>query len=314
MLFCVKKGVIMFKDRIDNYLFFCKEQCRLDEKTIRAYKIDLEQYGDYACITDLSVTKETLNSYIISLHKKYKQKTVKRKIASIKAFYNYYEREDIIEINPIRKISTKFREEKVLPKTIPRNTIEVLLKYLYLQQDEKSNTAWQKKILARNIAVIELLFATGLRISELCNLRAKSIDLGNGVLCIKGKGAKERYLQIGNQMVFNQLIRYQNLWNEEHENDEYFFHNRYGKRYSEQSARKMITLYIKQAGISLHVTPHMFRHSFATLLLEEEVDIRYIQKMLGHSSITTTQIYTEVTSKKQMEILRAKHPRNKMVV
>lgn len=303
-----------FKDRIEMYLFFCKEQRRLDEKTVKAYKIDLEQFMSYSSQIDINVSKDILNNYIISLHKRYKQKTVKRKIASIKAFYNYFEREDIIDINPMRKISTKFREEKVLPKTIPRNTIEELLRYLYLQQDDKSNTDWQKKILTRNIAVIELLFATGLRISELCNLKVKCVDLENGVFCIKGKGAKERYLQIGNQMVFNQLVRYQNMWKEEQENDEYFFYNRYGKRYSEQSARKMINMYIEQCGISLHITPHMFRHAFATLLLEEDVDIRYIQKMLGHSSITTTQIYTEVTCKKQMEILRTKHPRNNMVV
>lgn len=303
-----------FQDRIDDYLFFCKQQRRLDEKTISAYKIDLEQYKNYVAQIDIVVSKDVLNKYIILLHNKYKQKTVKRKIASIKAFYNYFEREDIIDVNPIRKISTKFREEKILPKTIPSNKIEELLRYAYSKQNDSTINVWKQKIITRDIAVIELLFATGLRISELCNFKLNAIDFDNGVLCIKGKGAKERYLQIGNKMVLEQLIRYKNIWDKELKISGYFFVNRYGERYSEQSARKMIHKLMKQAEINLHITPHMFRHSFATLLLEEDVDIRYIQKMLGHSSITTTQIYTEVTSKKQMEILRTKHPRNRMVV
>ena len=95
---------------------------------------------------------------------------------------------------------------------------------------------------------------------------------------------------------------------------EFFFLNRYGERYSEQSARRMIQRYTQEAMIEIHITPHMFRHAFATLLLEEEVDIRFIQKMLGHASIMTTQIYAEVASKKQMEILKMKHPRNRMEI
>lgn len=162
--------------------------------------------------------------------------------------------------------------------------------------------------------MIELLFATGLRISELCNLQKKRIDLQQGILCIKGKGAKERYLQIGNQMVLQQIVEFTEVWEEERRKSPYFFCNRYGNRFSEQSARRMINKYVKQAAIDIHITPHMFRHAFATLLLEEDVDIRYIQKMLGHSSIVTTQIYTAVANKKQMEILKTKHPRNKMVV
>ena len=98
------------------------------------------------------------------------------------------------------------------------------------------------------------------------------------------------------------------------EDNSFFSLNRYGKRYSEQSARRMIQKYTEAALIDLHITPHMFRHAFATLLLEEEVDIRFIQKMPGHASITTTQIYAEVASKKQMEILKMKHPRNRMEI
>lgn len=111
-----------------------------------------------------------------------------------------------------------------------------------------------------------------------------------------------------------QLKEYKRYWEKELNVSEFFFLNRYGERYSEQSARRMIQRYTQEAMIEMHITPHMFRHAFATLLLEEEVDIRFIQKMLGHASIMTTQIYAEVASKKQIEILKMKHPRNRMEI
>lgn len=302
------------KEEISSYLYYCREQRRLDDKTIKAYRIDLTQFQEYLRENGPAVSKDILNSYIVNLHKNYRQKTVKRKIASLKAFYAYLEREEMVEENPMRKVRTQFREEKVLPKTIPAEDIEKLLRYMYKKQNCAGNTSCQKKIIVRDIAIVELLFATGLRISELCSVEKNRIDLNDGILCIRGKGAKERYLQIGNPMVLSQLDQYRNLWKREISNDRYFFYNRTGGRYSEQSARRMIDKYVRESSVNMHITPHMFRHAFATLLLEEDVDIRYIQKMLGHSSIVTTQIYTEVACKKQMEILKAKHPRNRMQI
>lgn len=302
------------QEEINGYLFYCKEQRRLDDKTVRAYQVDLEQFLSYLQKYGYIVSKDILNLYIISLHQKYKQKTVKRKIASLKAFYAYLEREEITENNPMRKVRTQFREEKPLPKTIPLEVIEQLLEYMYTKQRQNGLTAFQKKILARDIAIIELLFATGIRITELCNLTKERFNLKTGVLCIKGKGAKERYLQVGNHIVLKQIERYSLLWEKEINNNIYFFYNYQGEKYSEQSARHMINKYVDEADIHMHITPHMFRHSFATLLLEEDVDIRYIQKMLGHSSIITTQIYTEVALKKQLEILQNKHPRLRMKI
>lgn len=305
--------MIITQEAVEMYLMYCKNQRRLDDKTQKAYKNDLQQFYFAARGALDSSEKEFIKFYIAHLHEIYKPKTVKRKIASIKAFYNYLENEEIIDNSPMRKIRTEFREETVLPRTIPADVIEQLLKYMYSRK-KYVYTDWQKKILMRDIAVIETLFATGLRISELCNLQKERIDLSEGILCIKGKGAKERYLQIGNPMVIKQLQEYRTDWQLELSKSDYFFCNRYGERYSEQSARIMINKYVEMAKIRMHITPHMFRHAFATLLLEEDVDIRYIQKMLGHSSIVTTQIYTEVACKKQMEILKMKHPRNRMEV
>ncbi len=297
---------------IQEYLYFCTNQRRLDDKTIRAYANDLLQFKAFCQEESLMVPRKTLESYVIGLHQRYKQKTVKRKIASLKAFYNYLEMEEKIEANPLRRIRMDFREEKVLPRTIPAVQVEQLLAFMYSLQNDKDLTPWQRITVERDLAVVELLFATGLRISELCHLRPDRVDLEQGILCIRGKGSKERYIQIGNTAVLHQMKKYRAHWRKEIQTEQFFFLNRYGKRYSEQSARKMIKKYTRQAGICLNITPHMFRHTFATLLLEEDVDIRYIQKMLGHSSILTTQIYTEVASRKQMEILKTKHPRNQM--
>lgn len=248
------------------------------------------------------------------VHEKYKQKTVKRKIASVKAFFRYLEEEEIIELDPFHKIKTKFKEETVLPKIIPRAVIEQLLEYLYSELEDESHTGWQRKMLLRDVAVIEVLFATGLRISELCQLQSVLLDLHMGTLCIKGKGGKERYLQIGNSEVLTLLNTYKGEFSVEIKQHGYFFVNRYGQPLSDQAARRMIHRHAEAIHVEMNITPHMFRHSFATFLMEEDVNIRYIQKMLGHSSITTTQIYTYVTMEKEREILRTRHPRNKMRV
>lgn len=294
---------------IQEYLYFCTNQRRLDEKTIRAYANDLLQFKAFCQEESLMVPRKTLESYVIGLHQRYKQKTVKRKIASLKAFYNYLEMEEKIEANPLRRIRMDFREEKVLPRTIPAVQVEQLLMFMYSLQNDKDLTPWQRKNVERDLAVVELLFATGLRISELCHLRPDRVDLEQGILCIRGKGSKERYIQIANTAVLHQVKKYRAHWRKEIQAEQFFFLNRYGKRYSEQSARKMIKKYARQAGICLNITPHMFRHTFATLLLEEDVDIRYIQKMLGHSSINVTEIYTHVAMSKQRDILATKHPR-----
>ncbi len=173
---------------------------------------------------------------------------------------------------------------------------------------------YHKKTVIRDIAVIELLFATGIRISELCSLKQKDLDIDNRQVLIFGKGAKERILQIGNGEVISALVEYKKLFEKELADSEWLFVNRLHHRLSEQSVRFMINNYVELAGIEMHITPHMFRHSFATLLLEADVDIRYIQKMLGHSSINTTEIYTSVSLHKQKEILEERHPRNGMRV
>lgn len=297
---------------VERYLEFCLKRKNLDSKTIKSYSIDLKQFKNFVIENNLIWNdKNTIEKYIESLHAQYQPKSVKRKIASIKAFFHYLELEEIIEINPFHKIQIKYKEPFILPKTIPIKNIETIINFAYLSY-KNAQTEYSKKTTLRNILILELLFATGMRISELCYLTHEQIDLTECIIKICGKGSKERLIQICNKNVQRLLYKYEKSRKYETCDNNFLFTNRLHNRLSEQSVRNMINNYAKLSGISLHITPHMFRHSFATLLLEEDVDIRYIQQMLGHSSITTTQIYTHTSINKQKDILTTKHPRNKL--
>lgn len=290
---------------------YCKYRKRLDPKTVKAYKIDLSQYRDFSQNLNDCLSRNTLDTFITHLHKTYKPKTIKRKIATIKAFFHYLEYKEIITENPFDKLDTRFREAKLLPRIITFYSLQEFISVLYSQK-ENAQSDYQHRCCIRDIAVIELLFATGMRISELCSLKSTDINFQSKNVLIYGKGAKERILEIGNPDVLSALTLYKETFEEDIAACGYFFVNRLQNKLSDQSVRYMINNYTRLAGINQHITPHMFRHSFATLLLEQDVDIRYIQKMLGHASISTTEIYTHVSNIKQKEILFNKHPRNLM--
>lgn len=298
------------KTCISNYLEYCTSQKCLDEKTLKAYRIDLRQFSDQIPISNITeITSKTLEQYIARLHVQYKPKTVKRKIASVKALFHYMEYKDIIDHNPFSKILIHFREPVILPKTIPLHTVETFLSTIYKQR-KNAQTSYQKRNALRDAAVAELLFATGMRISELCSLKTDDVNLYDGTILIYGKGDKERRIQIGNEAVIHILTEYKDSFHANRQSCSNFFINQSGKALSDQAVRRMINKYTSLASIDQHITPHMFRHTFATSLLEADVDIRYIQEMLGHSSINITEIYTHVTVSKQRDILATKHPRN----
>lgn len=292
------------------YITFCTEQKTLSTKTTKAYQTDLRQFADY---TNSIFDREHIQSYITQLHRSFKPKTAKRKIATLKAFTHYLMVQDLISANPFDKIETSFREPVLLPKTIPFNIISAILSSAYSSL-KVCQTDYSRKCVLRDIAVLEILFATGARVSEICTLTPGAMDLENHMLKIFGKGSKERIIQIEHPDVLKALSNYFRAFQDEIYTAGFFFVNKLKHRLSEQSVRAMINRYVNAVGYERHVTPHMFRHSFATLLLEEDVDIRYIQKILGHSSITTTQIYTHVAMAKQKEILSIKHPRNKIKI
>lgn len=298
------------EDKLAAYLEYCEYRKELDGKTLKAYRIDLRQYFEYECVDEPD--KEKIEEYITHLHKSYKQKTVKRKIASIKAFYNYLEETEIIAESPFRKIKVKFKETVTLPRIIPREEIEKLLNHMYQCLNENDKVS--HKHMLRDVAVIEVFFATGARVYEISNIREDSINLNTGLIRLMGKGGKERYVQISNTSILEVLKKYYDENEQAIKKSGYFFVNNRESRYTEQSIRLMLKKYTKQAGIERNITPHMFRHSFATYLIEEGVDVSCVQQILGHSSIKTTQIYIHIAAKKQAEILKEMHPRNNMKI
>lgn len=318
---------------LDAYLFHCRCEKRLDAKTLKAYRCDLEQFETWLASRQgavISVGKSDLAAYLGYLNAHFAPSSAKRKIASLRAFYTYCEAEELVSASPFHKFKVSIREPKRLPRTIPLADLNGIFHELYSSEldvsggapekdaPDTTNLTYRPFCLARDRAIIEVLLATGLRVSELCGLDDQDFDQTAKTLLIFGKGAKERVIQVENESTLEALANYlisRDAWRSEKPREapgssSPLFVNRFNQRLAEQSVRALISKHANRADASTHITPHMFRHTFATLLLEEDVDIRYIQRLLGHSSIKTTEIYTHVTSVKLREILKEHNPRN----
>jgi integrase/recombinase XerD len=306
------------QEAVSQFLFHCQYEKNLSPKTLKAYSIDLRQFREYLAehleiATLPAVDKVALRAYIKSLFGPLKEKSIKRKVATLKALFHFLEREDTIAVNPFRKMEVRIKETRRLPRTIPLHDLKRLFKHIYsLKQGHPDRESYAYRALVRDIAVLETLFSTGARVAEVCNLRDDDVDLRRGRVRILGKGGRERMLQLYDEEVLGAMRDYRALWVEEVAGSSHFFHNRLGRRLTEQSVRARLKQYAAGAEMGQRVTPHMLRHSVATLLLEEGVDIRYIQTLLGHTSITTTQIYTEVRDANQRRVLATRHPRRKL--
>ena len=300
---------------IEDFLWHCRFEKNLDMKTIKAYQTDLKQFSrqceDNGKIEDIN--KHEIKSYLQRLSS-FEYKTIKRKLATLRAMLNYCECEYEDFVNPMRKMQIRLREPIRLPKVMTIEEVTKIFKYQRSELHLSEPQSYKHILCVRNIAILELLFASGIRIGELCNLRNKDIDLSNGVLHILGKGNKERIIYICQSQTLDALISWNNQKHQKACVNDYFFTNRLNRPLSTQSVRLMLHQVAKLAHINKTITPHMFRHTFATLLLEEDVDIKYIQSLLGHSSIVTTQIYTHVNPYKQKEMLITKHPRRLITI
>jgi integrase/recombinase XerD len=304
------------QEAINDFLLHCKIEKNLNPKTIKAYQIDLKQFTNfltkYKINTFEKIGKVELKAYLMELSV-FAPKTRRRKVATAKALFNYHEYEENIIQNPFRKLKVKIKLPFQLPTVMTLKQIGNMLTLVYKEKEKISDiNSYSHAEKIRDVAVLELLFATGIRVSELCNLKTGDIDKSFSRITVNGKGDKERILPIPNQGVKLALKEYHLRFSPVA--NQYFFINRLKNRLSEQSVRHMVKKYSNMANTPMHVTPHIFRHSFATLLLEQDVDIRYIQNLLGHSSINTTQIYTHVNNKKKFAIVTKKHPRNKVAI
>lgn len=291
---------------IEQYLDAAACEKKLSPDTIKAYRIDLKQFAAFA--DDTMVNKEVLSQYIKYLNQQFAPRSVKRKLASVRAFYNELSLSGTLEVNPFDKLRVKIHSPQQLPRTIPQQIVKSLLQNAY---DAYSPG---KLTVLRDIVVLELLFSTGLRVSELCSLTKEQFLLNDDGLrlLVNGKGSKERIIQIATPELLRVMKIYCSEYAEDIQTQGAILYNRNRQPLTPQSVRRIINKYLQRIHVQAHITPHMFRHTFATSLLEAGMDIRYIQSLLGHSSISTTQIYTHVTTRQQTILLAEKHPRAKM--
>lgn len=292
---------------LDAYFAYCRFQKNLDPKTLKAYKIDLTQFLEWSQ-SRIEVSRTEMEQYIEMLVQRYKITTVKRKVAAIKAFYRYLVYEEQMQHSPFEKIQLRFRQELLLPRTIDPGTLSKIFVAAY-QAREYATTTTGKKIATRDVAVLELLFASGVRVSELCTITCDTLDLHTRVVLIHGKGNKERQIYLASPQVLAALTTYSKDRKLLESEEPFFFLNRDGRRLSEQSVRRIINKYSRLAEQSGHYTPHMFRHSFATYLWDQCGDVYEVKEILGHSSIKTTERYVHASFERQKRLLSAKHPR-----
>jgi len=306
--------MLIFKEAMAEFFDHCRYEKNLSAKTLKFYTIDLLQFSAFLELQGFplvvtEIDKTHLKDYLKELSG-WKPKTIKRKVATLKALFNYLEFEDHIVANPLRKLRIKIKEPALLPKALTAEESNNLLKKVYASIVPKEKSTYGYLEALRNTVVIELLFSTGARVSEIANLRRSALDLQSGTVTIHGKGGKQHMIQLCNPDALFTLDTYCTLFAARiATNGGYLLVNRFGNKLSDQSIRIFVGNLAAIAKIGKKVTPHVLRHTFATLLLENDVDIKYIQSLLGHSSIMTTQIYTQVNLEKQKKILAEKHPR-----
>ncbi|MBA7561345.1 Tyrosine recombinase XerD [subsurface metagenome] len=290
---------------VDGYLNFLAVEKGVSLNTLEAYSRDLNRYVDFAEKTGIKDIRDISSDTIISFLGDLKggglaTTSINRALAAIRGLYRYLLTENVIDENPVAVIELA-KVWMRLPDTLNRKEMALLLK----QPGTKTPLA------VRDTAMLELLYATGIRVSELVSLGMSNINWQAGYLIVVGKGNKERIVPIG-QVAFDCLNRYvgdarRKLAGGRSVNA--LFLNRSGNGLTRQGFWKIVKKYVRKAGFNKKVYPHTFRHSFATHLLEGGADLRSVQVMLGHADISTTQIYTHVTRERLREIHRKYHPR-----
>ena len=295
-------------DYINKYLTHIEHDRNFSQQTLRAYRNDLHQYLSFLnaerCSGFGDVTRLLLRKFLAFQKKQaYSKTTIARKFVSIRSFYKFLCREGVLECNPVESIRTP-KLNRNLPEFMSINDTETLLNIPDL------NTL----LGIRDSAIMETLYSTGMRVSELAGIDVSDIDFPGGVVKVKGKGKKERLLPIGNHAL-KAIQTYMDKRNSDpslriiSRNSKALFLNNRGGRLTERSVARMLEKYVKMAGMNTKISPHTFRHSFATHLLDRGADLRSVQELLGHANLSTTQIYTHITTERLKEVYNKAHPR-----
>ena len=293
-------------DQIQQFVQFLKFEKKYSDNTVRAYQSDILQFIDYMSdrlsqdFNIEEVRREHIKEYLGSLMRYgMSRSSVERKLASIRKFFKFLLSINVISFNPDFSITAP-KKERYLPEFLSEKQIEEALK----------NIAVDTPFNCRDKAILELFYGTGIRLSELGALNMRHLDLYSGLLRVMGKGGKERILPVGRALakVLMQYIDCRHSLNPV-ENTEAIFLNKSGERLSNRSIQNIVKAKLKDVSEKTSLSPHILRHSFATHLLDRGADLQAVRELLGHASLSTTQIYTHLTMDRLKDVYNKAHPR-----
>jgi len=282
---------------IDKFLSYLEIEKNYSHHTVINYAVDLNEFLEFMgdAVDVKRVGYLDFRKFLAHLRmKNHKPRTLARKLSSLRSFFKFLQREGLIDENPAVLIVTP-KLDKPLPKFLSeKDTVSLL-------EAPESDTETG----LRDRAIMETLYSGGLRVSELVGMNVESFDPISNMVKVEGKGKKERLVPIENQAV--EAIR--SYLGARKKNNRALFLNKAGQRLTDRSVRNIMNKHIQRASVNLHVSPHMLRHSFATHLLDHGADLRSVQELLGHSNLSTTQIYTHVTTERLKKVYDQAHPR-----
>lgn len=291
---------------INKFIEYLKYQRNYSDFTCNNYNKDLNEYNSFILSNKINYKNMDYNEakeYVIYLNKKNDAKsTISRKLSSLRTFYKYLVLNNKVESNPFLLVSSPKKEIRI-PKFINYNNMEEILNVPNIKTKEGQ----------RERVILEVLYASGVRVSELVNIKLKDIDFSNKNILIFGKGSKERLVSFGDY-----ALEYINLYLKEGRNllldgvkSDYLIVGKKSEKLTTRRVEQIIDDIIKRTSIRLNITPHMFRHTFATHLLDNGCDLLVVQELLGHASLSSTEIYTHVSNEHLREVYLKCHPRNK---
>ena len=292
----------MYKEdhNLGSFFTFLYVEKGLSKNTVDAYQNDLNDFLSWLNKINIQdykkVTETEINEYVAHLFKNgLKSSSVNRKISTLKSFYLFLIKKKLISLSPLSEVITP-KKEQYLPSSMSEDEVEQLLQSPNIELD----------IETRDKAMIEMLYATGMRISELINLKMIDIDIERSVLKVLGKGSKERLVPFGEKA--SDSLSYYLKKRKKSSAKEVFLSNR-GKKMTRTGFWQRIKIYLSREGLKDTISPHTLRHAFATHLLNRGADLRSVQLLLGHSDLSTTQIYTHIAKQRLGEVLKKHHPR-----
>jgi len=281
---------------IEKFIRYLDIEKNYSKHTILNYKLDLEGFSKFLGETEIEkVDYLVLRKYLAVLKEKnLTNRTVNRHLSSLRSFFKFLTREGLLKTNPILSLSSP-KQEKHLPQFLTEDEVTKLIE-VALPKDERG---------LRDRAILETFYSTGIRISELVGLSNQDIDFIGGIVKVMGKGKKERIVPIGERAIA--AIR--DYLEKRKKQADALFLNKSGKRITTRGVRNIVGKYLRLAGIRQGISPHTLRHSFATHLLNRGADLRSVQELLGHVNLSTTQIYTHLTTERLKSVYDKAHPR-----